>query len=420
MLTNSSTLHICKKFDNSICNTVCAFLNTEGGRIFCYNNGKYYHLESDAKQQMDTIEDILIHFISDYPKQKIHYSVIHIDENYFIDIIVEKSTIFHYVINNTEQYIDNINDKKKSYMRSGKTNKPYNYELNFDIRPQIEYKEGYFKYGNFAKGNKFYKYMSLENALQSLRNGNIWFVEPSKWNDKYENYFYKATILGKDCSENNPVVYGTCVTNKKESESAWKIYAYNTQGLASRCVQFIMNRQRLRDVLINCKYRMDSTDSYNRKLTDDFEIIEGVVKYKDEQIIMNLPKSKIKRDNNDVDNEWYRAFFNNFTREKYMNLLLLKRNAFEHEQETRFFVVRKSFDSNCKKEEGHIDLEIPWNEIIEGVRFDSKCSDFEKQLLEEELKKVLGLNKTDSFPNSFIFKPYDVYSGPNPPIIQTS
>lgn len=408
MFTNSSHLQIYNRSNNAISNTICAFLNTDGGHVFCFKNGKYFPNSKEAEQFKDKIKSLLETAISDYKKTRINYSVVGFDKSYFVDILVHKSTNFHNVINTNNYYI-----------RSGKNNKPLSYELFFDIRQKTKYKDNYFKYGNFATGKKFYKYMTLENALLSLRGGNIWFVEPSKWNDKYEEYFYKATIDGKKCSSDNPVVYTTCVTNKRDSESAWKIYTYNTQGLASRCVEFILNREKLRDALIESNYRMDSKKPY-KKLKDDYNIFEGTVIYKDEQTIEQLPKPKIKRNKTEVDNDWYHAYFDSFSFYKYMNLLLLKRNAFEHEQETRLFVVKKDFDISLNKEEGHIDIQLPWKDIIEGVRYDANCSNFEKKLLEEELKKVMGIKYTDDFDKDFIFKEYDVYKkGHNPAVINS-
>lgn len=409
MFSNSSHFQICKVFSKSICNSVCAFLNTDGGRVLFVNNGKYFAKEKDAIKFKNNLENLLEANISDYPKYKIKYGISEINNNYFVGLDVEKSSSPHFVIEDKE---------KKYYIRSGSQNKKINYGLKFDIRPISVFQDNYNKIGDFATGGKFYKYMSLEIALQCLRGQNIWFVEPSKWQDKYENYFYKAEILGYDISENNPLVYTTCVTNRKESESAWKIYAYNSQGLASRCVEFIINRKKFRDSLVDCKYRMDSKEKYDRNLKDEFDIYEGVVVYKDEQIITNLPKETIKRNTVDIDNDYYHAYFDDFSFQNYLNLLLLKRVAFEHEHETRIFIVNKSFDPNSKKGEDHLDLQLDWREFIEGVRFDANCSAFERKLLEEELKRALGLSITGSFPDGFTFKEYNVYSGPTPAIVK--
>ena len=409
MFLNSSHLQVYKLFNIGIANTVCAFLNTNGGRVICLNSGKPFKKEEDVKSYSERVKDLLKSDIFNYPDNKIEYRIVQIEKSYFLDLIIEKSNQFH-----------KVNSNQNYYIRSGKENKKYDIGLNFGIRPIVQYMEKYYKIGDFATGSNFYKYMSLENALQCLWYGNIWFVEPSKWNDKYEVFFYKATIDGSKCTEKTPIVYTTCVTNKKDSESAWKIYAYNSEGLASRCVEFILDRTKLRETLLNTFYKIDPKKTYSKKLTEDYNIFEGTVIYKDEQIIEQLPKSKIKRTKTEVDNDWYHAYFDTFSFDKYMNLLLLKRSAFDHEKETRLFVVKKDFDTTLSKGEGHIEIQIPWKDILKGVRYDVNCSPFEKKLLEEELKKCMGLDSTELFSEDFIFEKYDVYKkGHKPATITT-
>ena len=404
MFENSQELQVYKSFNKGIANTVCAFLNTNGGQIICLKNGKLFNSRDEVVSYSNRVKNLLTDNISNYPRNIIEYRIVEIEDKYLLDLIIKKSNQYHKV-DNTRNY----------YIRSGKETKIFDVGLNFGIRPKTEYWDGYYKIGDFATGNKFHKYMSLENALQCLKGGNIWFVEPSKWQDKYEAYFYKAKIFGKTCSENNPIVYATCVTNRRESESAWKIYAYNTQGLASRCVEFILNRKKLRECLINSKYSLDGRE-YDLK--SDYYIFEGTVIYKDELVIRELSKPQIARNNSPITNEMHNAYFQDFSFEKYLNLLLLKRNAFEHEHETRIFVVKKNFHNMSEKSDGHIDIKINWKEILEGVIYDTNCSDFEIKLLEDEVKKVLNLNSSDPFPDGFIFKDYNVYNGPNPASIE--
>jgi hypothetical protein len=418
MLTNTPTLQVYQKYNLfGICATVCAFLNTQGGQLLCYNNGKYFERYQDAEGLLRDIEGILRQYISNYPENKIQYNVSGVDYHFLVELVIKEDKDVHYLIEGPK--------KGTAYIRKNVGNAQYDLGQEYGIMPhKATDSKGLFKIGNYPTGSKYFKYMSLENALQCLRNNNLWFVEPSKWQDKYERYFYNAEINGESCSEKNPVVYSTCVTNKKDSESTWKIYAYNTQGLASRCVQFRLNRKKLREALINAKYRADSKEAYSQQpLKTNYDIYEGVVTYKDEQIVKNLPKPTISKDGEELDNLWHHAYFDDFSFNKYLNLLLLKRNAFEHEQETRFFIVKKEFDSSMAKGRGtkeseakHLDIQIEWKDIIEGVCYDAKCSDYEKTLLEEELKQVLYGDKDASF-NNFIFEPYDVYAAPNPPII---
>lgn len=410
MLKNSSLLHVYQRFDKSISKTVCAFLNTNGGKILCYKNGNKFSSKDEAKTYSDRIETHLRDSISDYPESNLNYQICKSGKKYYIRVKIKKSKIKHLVFDKGE---------KSYYIRSGKLNKKFSFAINFNIWPIKEVKKNYFKIGNYATGGKFYKYMKIETALQCLKNENIWFVEPTMWNDKYEEFFYKASINGKVCSTDNPIIYTTCITNKRDSESAWLIYGKNNGKPSSRCVQFFINRKRLRESLLNSKYRMNETESY-KKLTDDYKIFEGVVKYENEQIIDTLPNPKIMRNKNSEDNEWYHAYFDMFSFDNYMNLMLLKRDAFEHEHETRLFVVKKVFDTSLNKGKGHIDIQLPWKDIIEGVRYDANCTHDEIVELERTLKKALRLNDADPFPSEFVFKEYDVYKKDHKPAVVNS
>lgn len=392
-IKNTDSLHVYHRFDKGISKTVCAFLNTSGGNIWFTKMNDLYS-EQEAQALINRIKRHLSTDISDYSDSLVTYELCEIKDDCFLNITVAKSNAFHQVISSSNYYV-----------RKGKENAVISLEERFGVKKRIPYDGGYNKIGNFANGAKFYKYMSLENALMCLKNGNLWFVEPPVWEDKYEQDFYLATIKGNKCSPNNPIAYATCLTNTKRSEAAWKIYAYEKQGLASRCVQFVINRAKLRKALINANYK-DTRGL--QPLKNDYDIYEGVVSYLDETIIKELPKKQITRNGKRVQNRLHHIYFDTFTFEKYLNLLLLKRTAFQHENETRLFLVKKNFSSG-KKGKTHLDVEIPWKDILEGVYYDSKLSDFEKQLLEDQVRSTLGLAPGSSFPRGFEIKKYNVY-----------
>ena len=63
-----------------------------------------------------------------------------------------------------------------------------------------EHRRNYFYVGEVYRKATIYKYQSLDTALICLENGNIRFVQPSQWPDKYESLFYNACYdkLGVD------------------------------------------------------------------------------------------------------------------------------------------------------------------------------------------------------------------------------
>lgn len=136
----------------------------------------------------------------------------------------------------------------------------------------------------------------------------------------------------------------------------------------------------------------------------------------------DLHKKEFKRLNGNTEqNEPYSAYFKSFSLDKYLNLLLLKRDAFLHEQEIRFFIVPAKVGNKGKyvHSEGKgrdnafykID-DFRWADVIEGVYYDKKCSDMEIKLLKHELEKNSIKIKNDiSDEKGVFFEGYDVYSG---------
>lgn len=246
----------------------------------------------------------------------------------------------------------------------------------------LEYLQFTHKFNSESTKYHFWKYLDLESALLCLRNRNIRFVEPTRWEDKYEGRFYNAdyTNVCKDSNE-YPFLYACCMSHKANNEAAWKVYSYGKTGLGAHCVQFKINRSRLRLELI--------------KNSEDMKFIaEGNVLYYEETLINELHKKEIAEKGHKKLNTNYSIFFNNFNFGKYINLLLLKRDYFKHENETRFFLIPREAPQEKSKVSGglygsHKDIPIDWGNIIEEVRIDSKCSSLEYDLLKEACLNLL-------------------------------
>lgn len=249
-------------------------------------------------------------------------------------------------------------------------------------KKDLDYLQFTHKFNSERTNTCFWKYLDLESALLCLRNGNIRFVEPTRWEDKYEGRFYNAdyTKICPDATE-YPFLYACCMSHKAHNEAAWKVYSYGKTGLGAHCVQFKINRSRLRLELIK--------NSENLKY-----IAEGDVLYCKEEIINKLHEKEIKTSSVNVPNDNYLNFFMGFGFGKYINLLLLKRDYFQHEHETRIFLIPRNAPQEKSKLSGsqygtYIDIPIDWGNIIEEVRIDSKCTSLEYDLLKEACHKLL-------------------------------
>lgn len=237
--------------------------------------------------------------------------------------------------------------------------------------------------GDRKKQMYMYKYMDIETAIKCLKGRNIMFVEPILWPDKYESRFYTANYskIVKDFNNITPKLYACCFTFSRASEAAWKTYSYEKTGLASRCVQFRINKRLFREAL-----NMHAKDN-------NCKIYEGPIDYSltDDQINrLHLPSSGYLYDS---------IFNNNFSFHNYLSLLLIKRQAFNYENEYRYFIV-----PNDGKANDRIFPTIPWSSMIVDVKVDKKCSNIEIEILSTYLKE----NGIEIEPTRF-----DLYSNPD-------
>lgn len=132
----------------------------------------------------------------------------------------------------------------------------------------------------------------------------------------------------------------------------------------------------------------------------DSSIYIGSVEYKNKEIIDNLHLPVLNDKENKV-NEDYQYYFKHFTFEHYLKLLLLKRTTFEHEREVRIFLIPDSDKGKKKVRRGKKGdfingekpkckfVNIDWIDVIDDVKIDKNCTDFEKALLQEKINKLV-------------------------------
>lgn len=237
--------------------------------------------------------------------------------------------------------------------------------------------------------------MDLESAIRCLKNGNIRFVEPTRWDDRFEGRLYRANYSNVCTSKDQvPLLYACCLSQKARNEAAWKIYTHGNTGLGAHCVQFKINRQRLLEQLVRASC-----------IKSGYTIFEGKVKYLKELFIRNIHKKEYDSKNGKKYNTYYHSHFDSFSLNSYLNLMLLKRDYFSHEQESRLFII--SNDQTCNKSAlytkdgkrvygGELFVSIDWAEIIEEVLYDSECSEIEVEILTNMCQALLSRSKYQS------------------------
>ena len=415
-------------FTPSIIKDICAFLNTEGGKIYIGLNdkGEIIGIENAEiiinrlNKLLDRESILFLDYISfhvEKTRNNITYIIIDIkkkgsEEIGYVSILNEKE--------NRREYYFRVNDRSiktdEEHASYWETVGLYDLPILGDYEPSDKDRKRKFQdlkkqnnviyktVNQIPNGNYLYKYMDLESALLSLdqrpadgenpeKNPNLRFVEPTSWDDQYEGRFYNAIFNGKEIdAEKTPFLYACCFSSKRENEAAWILYSHNRTGLASRCVEFTINKFKLREQLV--------------KNLKDSSIYIGSVEYKNKEIIDNLHLPVLNDKENKV-NEDYQYYFKHFTFEHYLKLLLLKRTTFEHEREVRIFLIPDSDKGNKKVRRGKKGdfingekpkckfVNIDWIDVIDDVKIDKNCTDFEKALLQEKINRLVEEKRKD-------------------------
>lgn len=398
----SSTVEFKTNYSPHIVKTIAAFLNSEGGTIVIgIQEGEISNkfvgikdtdkiirqLNNDVETKLQSQKGIL---------QDVKYSI---EDFYSAKILIVKVPKANAPVYYDGKIYVRISDKNIVVPNIGHYHDLLHIEKG-ELRSVRKYRNeqeitdrrssNIFQIGNLPTGGYVYKYMDLEAALLSLNGVNrgemlqtLRFVEPSWWQDQYEGRFYNAKYERVSKDKNDyPFLYSCCVSTCPEDESAWGIYSYDAKGLKARCVQLKINRKRLIEQLA-------------KKCDEGSAIYLGTVAYENRYIIDTLHLKDIKKNGTTEENEYYNIYFNNFNIDKYIQLLLLKRIAYEHEKELRFFIIPPQAGKKVKsqsqddKKSDPLCIEIDWLDVLEGVQIDSNCSKYEKSLLKEAIEKLI-------------------------------
>lgn len=227
-----------------------------------------------------------------------------------------------------------------------------------------------------------YKYMTIENFKLSIDfNGRtnkqtFFFVEPTKWSDKFEQRFYLAdydSLKPKPNALEIPRVYACCFSTSQNSDAAWYVYRNTQKGNEGLCVKLKLRRDKLCEQL--CAYGQKSGHEYN--LFDgcvDYDLDDSEIKYlhQKERPFFNGGSTIM------AHNPLYDLFFNDgISLDKYLNLMMIKRSIFDYENEFRMFLVdnpakkdKAKLPSKCK----NIVAEVDWKEFLVSVEVDTGYS----------------------------------------------
>ena len=404
-------------------NTIFAFLNTLGGEIYYALNtpGKPYNANKYGETKEKVLSELKgIHGNSGISKYiSFKEDDVLIKGVLYLIIIVKRSSSIHVYKGNYYMRVGGKNKIVKETKRDGTIDEVRikeiiaynrwvqngdfgiinNYEpdessARDEFRKLLGDSKKFLQIGSLGGGNYFYKYLNVNTFLTCLNNGNFRFAEPVEWNDKYEARFYNATYSKwKKYKNYYPFLYANCVTNRPDSEAAWQVYRYGKTGPNTCCVEIQIDRYKFREQLA--------------KNLSDCDVYVGMTRYEHKAIIDCIHLKKYPHDitikgvkySEGEDNNEYKKYFDEFCLEKYLNLMLLKRMAYEYEHEIRFFILPhdKTADEKTtldtledKKNRGLTGklVNIDWIEVIESIRIDSNYED-------KETVKVFNVHGSD-------------------------
>lgn len=219
--------------------------------------------------------------------------------------------------------------------------------------------------------SSLFKYMNVQRAIDFLQTGQFSFVEPTAWADPYEKRFYLANY--KNINYQPKQLFCTCFTSKIANEAAWKMYRADGGGIAARTIRFDFRRSVL----------LKSLDQHS-----DMKFYLGCVNYA-------YTTKRIDELHKKTSPE-YVHFFKDFSDEKFMDLLLIKRKAFEYESEIRLFMIPKERKriSTTPGEEGYQIRTVAFDktilkELITQINVDPSCSTIEHKMIESLIVKIL-------------------------------
>lgn len=225
------------------------------------------------------------------------------------------------------------------------------------------------------KPRRIYKYIRINKAVEWMLNpngGKLIFKEPNAWEDPTEKAMYEAKLLDKDGNEyRHPKVFASCFTKNIASDASWTVYQHvkvnDTQPRG--CIKLSI---RFEGLLSQLRKWIKEEEKKGRKFT----LYYGNVVYKEWDDIekVQIPKSSIRQ-----------KVFNDSApiQENFLKLLLLKRKAYEYENELRIFLVLEGGNVNSNE----LNVPIKWNKCLRKIYYGKDCDPMELSKLNNSLFK---------------------------------
>lgn len=214
------------------------------------------------------------------------------------------------------------------------------------------------------------KYISYKYLESTFRDG-LYFKQPSLWKDNFESRFYKADfsrivpIEKKD--EFTPRLYACCFTYGFETEASWNTYI-NSLERVNDTIRLEIKREKLLGEL-------NIWAEQNKYL-----VYDGYVNYKYPLHLLKTIHLSSEREN--------ALWFEDFSLENYLSLLLQKREAYDNEREERFFIIPQD-EKNKMENACYVKTNI--SRLVDKIILGPDFPDAQRGEI-EQLCHIYGLN----------------------------
>ncbi len=185
-----------------------------------------------------------------------------------------------------------------------------------------------------GENTRVYRYMQYPDLKLSLQKRNFAFMTPNKWEDLYEQRFWKTDYTALNPSFKTPEFACLCVTTEKRDDSAasWKMYC--KEPFEKPDSEYDNNLVRLS---INFPKFIDALNTW--AIDHKSEVYISAVDYSFSQTELG---GEIRYDN--------RYFPQGFDIEDYFKVLSLKRPYYSFEREIRIFILEPSKGSKIQND----------------------------------------------------------------------
>lgn len=206
-----------------------------------------------------------------------------------------------------------------------------------------------------AETTYLYRILSYRHVIDLFESRELHFSSPLSWDDPYEKILvHKQSNL----------FFAQCWCKKAASDAMWRIYSPDKSSLRIRTT-----RSRL----------LAAMKAANKN--DDYGFVIKDVEY--------LPVSEIDSRISSIAKE----LRNSYNSRRAADALLLKRDAFDHEAETRIIVHSNNTKPQTKPEKSYR-VAIDPHSLIDNIYFDPRVDDGFMRMCKYYLNERIGYNKT--------------------------